>query len=157
MCVPMSVRSSSERRQIISWCLVSAISTSPHCKIHIQALERVETFTARVVTHNWKMDRSSLLASLQWSSLESRRKTQSLKVCFNNNLSIIPPSYFSFHPHPSPRRPHNLILYEPFARTNSYFFSFFVNVVSLWNQLPNHVVSSFSSSAFKHQLSSIYL
>ena len=90
---------------------------------------------------------------------ESRRKTQSLKVCFNivNNLSIIPPSYFSFHPHPSPRRPHNLILYKPIARTNSYFFSFFVNVVSLWNQLPSHIVSSFSSSAFKHQLSSNYL
>ena len=50
------------------------------------------------------------------------------------------------------RRPHNLILYKPFARTNSYFFPFFVNVVSLWNQLPNHVVSSSSSSAFKHQL-----
>ena len=99
---------------------------SPYCKTHIQALERVETFAARVVTHNWKMDRSSLLASLQWSSLESRRKTQSLKVCFNivNNLSIIPPSYFSFHPHPSPRRPHNFILYKPFARTNSYLFSF---------------------------------
>ena len=58
---PPSVRDKVYRTSILPTLEYCSAVWSPHCKIHIQALEHVETFAARVVTHNWKMDRSSLL------------------------------------------------------------------------------------------------
>ena len=155
---PSSVKDKIYRCSILPTLEYCSAVWSPHCKTHKQSLERVETFAARVVTRKWNLDRTTLLSSLHWPSLETRRKIQSLKVCYNivNNLSIIPSSYFLYHQHPSPRHPHSQILYKPFAKTNSYMFSFFVNVVSMWNLLPSYAVVSSSPSVFKRHLSTLY-
>ena len=42
-------------------------------------MEHVETYTARVITQNWQSDRTSLMASLNWYSLETQQKIQYLK------------------------------------------------------------------------------
>ena len=71
---------------------------------------------------------------------------QKLKVCYNiiSNYSCIPPSTFTFHPSPSPRHPHNQIIFMPLIKTSSHKISFFflVDMIHYWNSLPSSVVSS---------------
>ena len=68
-------------------------------------------------------------------------KNQKLKVCFNilNNLSIISPNVFTLHPRPSPRHPHNQIIFKPYVKTLAHRHSFFVSVIPIWNSLPLNV------------------
>lgn len=66
---------------------------------------------------------------------------QKLKVCYNilNNLSIISPSLFTFHP--SCTLPyHSRILFMSVTRTNSHRFSFFVDTIPYWKSLPSSIV-----------------
>ena len=85
---------------------------APHHLKDTNAIENVQKFAARVITHEWKSDYPSLCSKLNWQTLNTRRKIQKLKVCYNilNNLSIIPATTFTPHPHPSPRHPHSKIL-----------------------------------------------
>ena len=60
---------------------------------------------------------------------------------------------------PSGTPPHytrSYSLHQPFARTDSYLYSFLPNTVSYWNTLPEYVVAS-SSSSFKRNLSPFIL
>lgn len=126
----------------------------PHHRSEIEALEGVQKFASKVVTRQWKVDSTSLRKSLNWPTLSQRRKIQKLKICYNilNNLSIIPPTSFIPHPHPSPRHPHTKTLFTPFVSTSAHKFSFFIDVIHHWNSLPLHVVNSPSPSSFKHNL-----
>ncbi len=86
----------------------------------------------------------SLLNKLQFKSLKDRRIIQKLKVCYKiiiNNKSCIPPTVFSPHPSPSPRHPHNQILFIPHVGTSSHKHSFFLDVIPKWNSLPLEVVN----------------
>ena len=87
----------------------------PHHHTDIKKLESVQKFAGKIVTKQWRAEYPDLLASLNWKPLSSRRKNQKLKVCFNilNNLSIISPNVFTLHPRPSPRHPHNQIIFKP--------------------------------------------
>ena len=53
-------------------------------------------------------------------------------------------------PHPSPRHPHSKILFIPYTSTYAHKFSFYVDVIPLWNSLPLYVVNSPSASSFKY-------
>ena len=79
---------------------------------------------------------------------------QKLKVCYNilNDFSCIPSSSFTLHPRPSPRHPHNRIIFMPLVKTVAHKSSFFIDVIYLWNILPLTVVSSQSPSSFKSAL-----
>ena len=48
-------------------------------------------------------------------------------------------------------------LVQPFARTVSFFNSYFVSSVRLWNSLPNEVALCNNISSFKSNVRSIYL
>ena len=77
----------------------------PHLKQDIANLDNVQKFAGRVVTHNWSSDITELQQSLNWQPLRTRRRNIKLKVVYNiivNNLSRIPRSVFTNHPHPSP-------------------------------------------------------
>ena len=65
----------------------------PHHSNDITALDRVQRFAGRVITHQWHSDHSTLLNSLNWQPLQTRRRLIKLKVCYNilNNYSCIPP------------------------------------------------------------------
>ena len=99
----------------------------PHLKQDIANLDNVQKFAGRVVTHNWPTDITELQQSLNWKPLRTRCRNIKLKVVYNiivNNLSRIPRSVFTNHPHPSPRHPHNKILFQPFVSTYSHRHSF---------------------------------
>jgi len=90
--------------------------------------------------------------------LANRRRTPKLKRCYKivNNLSCIPLSLSLLTLTP---------LLELQTQNNSTFLlrglrltkqSFFVNVVSLWNALPEAIVSAPSPCVFKHHLYRLY-
>ena len=114
----------------------------PHLKKDISALESVQKFAGRVITHHWSTNIESLRSALGWKSLESRRRCTKLKVTYNilNNLSCIPQSSFTYHPSPSPRNPHNKTLFKPYVPTQSYKHSFLLT-------------SSLTGTAYRHILS----
>ena len=97
----------------------------PHCQTDIQALEKVQKYAARITICKWDQDYSSLLTSLQWQPLSTRRRIQKLKLCYKilNNLSIIPADCFTKHPKPLPRHPHSCMLSRPLVRMNYHKFS----------------------------------
>ena len=126
----------------------------PHLKKDISALESVQKFSGRVITHHWSTNIESLRSALGWKSLESRRRCTKLKVTYNilNNLSCIPQSSFTYHPSPSPRNPHNKSLFKPYVPTKSYKHSFFIDVIPHWNSLPAYIVNSCNNLSFKSKL-----
>ena len=120
----------------------------------INELEKTQKFAGRVITKNWNSDYATILNDLNWLPLSTRRKMQKLKVCYNilNDFSCIPSTSFTLHPRPSPRHPHNRIIFMPLVKTVAHKSSFFIDVIYLWNILPLTVVSSQSPSSFKSAL-----
>jgi len=94
-----------------------------------------------------------LLSTLQLSSLTNRRLFLKLCTIFKvlHGLCYFPQNVFSARETRSHVcRP--LMLTHPFARTNSYFYSFVPHSILQWNNLPEHVVSSSSMHSFKESL-----
>ena len=126
----------------------------PHSTTLINELEKTQNFAGRVITKNWNSDYATFLNDMNWLPLSTRRKMQKLKVCYNilNDFSCIPSTSFTLHPRPSPRHPHNRIIFMPLVKTVAHKSSFFIDVIYLWNILPLTVVSSQSPSSFKSAL-----
>ena len=119
---------------------------------NINILESVQKFAARLCTKRWDDPYTSLLTTLSWTPLSSRRSQQKVTLCRRilKGESILPPASFSLHPHPNPRlNHHDQLLTVPFARTVSFQSSFFVSVVRLWNSLPSEIISCASLFTFK--------
>ena len=83
-----------------------------------------------------------------------------LKVCYNilNNYSCncIPPSVFTPHLYPHLRHSHSKMVLRPNAKTNSHKYSFFIDVIPIWNSLPPDVINSPSPMCYS-LCDSIYL
>ncbi len=124
----------------------------PQYSTHIQQLESVQTFAARLVPKRWTEPYESLLMSLNWTSLFVRRKQQKLILCRRilRGESCLPSFLFLPHPHPSSRIHHSTPLLVPFARTNSFKASFFISSALLWNNLPSSITPVTSTPVFKH-------
>ena len=120
----------------------------------IANLDNVQKFAGRTVTRNWSMNLTELQLNLNWQPLKTRRRNIKLRVVYNivNKLSRIPLAVFVQHPSPSPRHPHNKILLQPYVSTLSHRYSFFVDVIPLWNSLSSSIVNSPSPYAFKTRL-----
>ena len=131
----------------------------PHQKALINSLERVQKFGLRMSCKNWRSDYESLLV---WADLPSLKMRRSIaKLCYLNKM--LRGTMHSSIPLPKPRimdsRLRNFsdsTLLQPFARSNSYKFSFYPTSISLWNHLPPWVRDSPNSSSFKNNLC-IYL
>jgi hypothetical protein len=124
----------------------------PHHKKDVMALESVQRLATKICTKTWNASSyDDRLSSLNLSTLESRRKY--LKLCYLykliNNLSFFPDSPLTTRSVGYATRSHALTLCVPFARTDSFLYSFFCHTPSLWNNLPSTVVSSPSLSIFK--------
>ena len=113
----------------------------PHHSTHKKQLEDVQKFAGRVITQSWSSNYDSVCSSLNLQTLSHRRKLQKLKLCYKilNNFSCIPSHVFTPHPHPSPRLHNSRPLYKPFTSTVAHRFSFFIDVVPLWNCLPEYL------------------
>ena len=139
----------------------------PHLQ-HLRAkVERVQGFAAKIVSRRWAEHGLEVAADLGWPALSQRRVYQKLCLCHRilSGLSILDPSsLFSLHPaHPdvgscgverSLRCMNSYPLLQPFTRTNYHRASFCVSVVSLWNSLPDSIITLNSDTAFKRHLRS---
>jgi len=123
----------------------------PHHSKDKQALENVQKFGGRAITQRWSDDHNSLCQSLNLKLLSTRCHIQKLKLCYKtvNNLSCIPASSFTPHPRPSPRLHHSKPLHMPFVSTIAHKSSFFIDIISHWNSLPNKIISCTSVDSFK--------
>ena len=110
----------------------------------INKLESVQKFVAKLVTKCWSTPSDYLLPSLNWCTLQVRRRRQKAMICRRilYGSSIIPASHSS----------HSMSLIPPFATTSCYQSSFFVSSVVLWNQLPESLIGLTSSFSFRCRL-----
>ena len=69
-------------------------------------------------------------------------------------FKILPSGYLTYIPHPSPSsRLHHKTFFIPFTKTNPFKYSFFVDIIPLWNSPPSNFVSCSSLPNFKHHIS----
>ncbi len=103
-----------------------------------------------------------LCSKLCWHNLPRPRCQVAMrrvfqKLCLCRQILVgdsqIPDSVFQPHPRPSSRHVMNsLPLLQPFARTNYTKHSYFFHLPSLWNSIPEEMVSVQSYLAFKRHL-----
>ena len=130
---------------------------APHTSKDITELENVQKFACKMATRQWSgMQYEQLLSSTNLPSLERRRTEQRLCHLFKIVHKLI---YFPTNvivPREEPfynlRSFNNSCLYQPFARTDSFYYSFVPYTVSLWNKLPETIVSSTTLHTFKRLL-----
>lgn len=75
----------------------------PHTITHINLLESVQRFAARLTTKQWQATQNQLLHTLNWTPLCVRRKKQKAMVCRRILLghSVIPSSHLTPNPRPN--------------------------------------------------------
>ena len=98
-----------------------------HSSTDINRLESMQKFAGKVITKQWKADYPTLLASLKWQPLSTRKRFQKLEVCISSNV-------FTLHPRPSPCHPHNQTLLQPFVKLKLIDIPFLL-VLSLFGTL----------------------
>ena len=131
---------------------------APHLTRDIQALESVQAFACKMATHNWKANYQELQSLIDIPTLERRRLELKLGHLFKivHNLCFFPQGVFELREQTPllsiTRSAHSLSLVQPFARTNSYLYSFVPNTVSHWNSLPQELVNASSFKLFKSKL-----
>lgn len=147
------------RSAIFPWVNYYSAIWDPHQECYKSELENVQKFAGRVITRQWKSTYPNILAQLNWLPLHVRRRHQKLKACYNwvlNNLSIIPASVFIPHPHPSTHIHHS----KPLKYTHDHKFSFFINIISTWNSLPDFIIMwplHLQTKLFKQNQSLLYI
>ena len=113
----------------------------------------------QMVTKQWSVSSTHMLSThhLNLRPLQERRWKQKAIVCARilRGCSIIPPSHFTPHPHPSQWLHHSFPLVTPFARTLVHQSSFFISSTLIWNSLSEHVICAPSVSLFKNRLKSL--
>ena len=84
----------------------------PH-NVHIN---RLQSFTARIVTNDWSSDGADLRIDLGWPTLQSRHLAQKICLCYSivQDHSIIPKSFFQAHPRPGRTHTNSAPLFQPF-------------------------------------------
>lgn len=125
-------------RPLIEYC---APVWSPYTTTQINTIEMVQRRAARFVKGNyqWTASVTEMLRSLQWESLRSRREKLSLGLfdrfhmtCnFKLIANICKPNLRKQR-----RRDHSNPLIEMRARTDTYYWSFFLRAIRQWNSLP---------------------
>ena len=118
----------------------------------IQLLEDTQKFACRMCNKSWNAGYDELLEMSHLPSLSDRRLYLRLYSVFKiiHQLCYFLPLFSVRESRSYINRPY--MLKQPFARTNSYFYSFVPRSVSQWNRLPVFVVSSPSLSVFKESL-----
>ena len=118
---------------------------APHTSRDINTLESVQTFACKMMSHRWSgATYEDLLTITNLPTLERRRLE--LKLChlfkIIHNLVYFPSNVIAHRerPHYHFRSSHDYYLSQPFARTNTYYYSFIPHTISIWNRLPTDVV-----------------
>ena len=127
---------------------------APHTSKDINSLESVQKFACKMISCRWSgASYEELLTITNLPALEKRRLE--LKLChlfkIVHNMIYFPNDAIVQRelPHYHFRSSHDHYLSQPFARTNSYFYSFIPHTVSLWNSLPTEILTLSSLNSFK--------
>ena len=127
-----------------------AVVWDPFLKKDRLLLECTQKFALRMCLKDWNLHYSSLLCSSHLPSLADRRKY--LKLCilfkFIHQLASSPTSFELRH-RDSRFGFTQYKLMQPFARTNSYLYSFLPSTIHLYNDLPLDILCAVSFSVFK--------
>ena len=129
---------------------------NPYLIKDIQKLESIQRFALKVCLKSWDGSYSEHLQICNLPDLVDRRKMLCLIYLYkavngyvvNSNSTPIEPRICNYNTRSSSRN--NYI--QPYAHSNSYFHSFYPSTLSLWNSLPQSIVSSPSLLSFKHNL-----
>ena len=112
--------------------------------------EKVQNRAARFVTGNYNFETgsmTSILEQLGWESLHKRCKGSKLILLFKGvkGRASIPCDDLQ-PPNRRSRNQHPMAFQVPYARTDIYKYSFFLDTIRNWNVLPASVISSAESS-----------
>ena len=147
------------KSQVLPLLDYTSVVWDPHLKKDKLLLESVQLFATRIASKSWKENSASLNRRFELSTLEHRRQYFKLLLTYKflNGYTFCPSGFFVQHPNPNSRLFHSKHLVQPFARTETYFHSFFVDSVKLWNSLPNDWVNCSSVLSFKNSIKLPYL
>lgn len=141
--------------------LVEYASTvwDPHTQSNIHKLEMVQRRAARYVKsrHRNLSSVSDLLTTLNWRSLQDRRKDARLCMMYkiDRNLVAIKKENRLTPPKKRTRHSHNRAYQVPSCRIDRRKMSFFPRTLKDWNALPPDIVEAETLDAFKAQVSSL--
>ena len=122
----------------------------PHGIVLQEELEKVQNRAARFVTGNYNFETGSMISILEqlgWESLHRRRKDSKLILLFKGLKGRASISCDDLQP-PN-RRGRNqqpMVFQVPYAKTDTYRYSFFPDTIRDWNALPASIISSAESS-----------
>ena len=132
----------------------------PHHLNDIQALEKVQRRAARWVMNDSVVHVSAMLHSLNWPSLQLRRRISRLQTFYKatHKLSALSiPSYFLPAQRLTRHYYHPLHYIVPCSRTNSYQQSYYPRTIKDWNELPHHIIESNNLQSFTTALTNYIL
>ena len=150
-------------RTIVRPCLeYASVVWNPHTASDINIIEAVQKRAARWIcarwnptTFSWDKSYSDCLHKLNWSTLACRRHHYMIDYVhsiFHNRNSLLFDDYFQFNC--SSTRSHVLSIQPLVSTINSFRYSFFVNVVFLWNRVPLNILSIVNKALFRRKLRS---
>ena len=125
---------------------------NPHTKKDIARVENIQRRAARFVHHNYHRSDSvsSMIAALEWQSLEQRRQAASLTMMYKIRLNLVAINPAHLPLLPTNTRAYHLNKYQSITSlTQLYGSSFFPRTVLLWNTLPGYVLTAPSLEAFR--------
>ena len=130
----------------------------PHTPDNITKIEKVQRRAARFTTNTYTRESSvtKLLQNLKWTPLSERRARSKSTLFYKalngdihlpiNNLNLT---------QATTRQQQNF--YVPYARTNAYKHSFYMDSIRLWNKIPPSIRQSPSLPVFQKALPSVTL
>ena len=107
-----------------------------------------------MATRLWDSSYQDLLGLVDLPALECLRLETRLNLLYKiiNKLCYFDETTFTVSTSLSHHAPHNLVLNHPFARTNSYFYSFVPQTIFHCNRLDSSIVCTTSVHAFNRCL-----
>ena len=132
---------------------------TPHTRYAINKLENVQRRAARFVMSNYFRTSSvtEMLSSLKWNSIESRNKELRLLTFYkiiHNCVNLPLPNEIQISSRAT--RGNQLKYVQLSPRIDVYKYSFYPNVIQLWNNLPNDITSVQSFDLFRVTLANYF-
>ena len=131
----------------------------PHTQCNINRLEQIQRRAARYVTsrHRNTSSVSDMLNTLQWKSLEQRRKEARLCMFYkiDRGLVAIRKEGRLIPPRRRGRNQHQCSYQLPQSRIDAHKSSYFPRTIRDWNELPDDAVQAKSLGAFKALVSRV--
>lgn len=135
----------------------ASVVWSPHQNYLKKQLERIQRYAVRFICSRYRGTESvtEMLRSSNLHLLETRRRKNRLKLLFqiiNGQLNINKEVYLLPPGKQSSRTNHNRTIQAYITHTDRFRYSFFPDVIEIWNELPMCVVEQNDLSKFEQTL-----